>query len=229
MHFAEKREGEGGRAEPAKPIGVNIPYPLNLLFFGSPPVPSAEKFKGRLQTIDDFEEDSSTGIAMARQKAKFEEAAEHYEKYPPDNVSMKRMDTDYRMQRLHALPHFSDFRITPYVVGYDYAKQTKYWHEQWKHCQGNLGDDHPTCKKASWYYVHGSPSVFSSYYEETEELGFHDLTMKYGIKNRPSFLPSYQPVKKNIPGAYEFYNSKTFFEQHLDEHELPKFPFTLVE
>jgi len=118
------------------------------------------------------------------------------------------------------MPHFTDF--TPNAA-FEVAKDRTRWHAwlrvQWAHCVGNLGEDHPTCRKARWYYEYLCGPYYKNYHDELQELGHLDVALKYGMKPRVSFLPQYQPVKKNIPGGYEFYNSETYLNAYNPEGE----------
>ena len=90
MHFAEKREGEGGKAEPVRVFAVNIPFPLDTLVLTPPAEPSAEKFKGRIQQPEDFD-DGPTKVFFERLEQYREKYADHFEKYPEDNVTIKNV------------------------------------------------------------------------------------------------------------------------------------------
>ena len=64
------------------------------------------------------------------------------------------------------------------------------------------------CKKAYWYARKMLFDHIFERFEERRKLGHYDYTLLYGAKPWPEFVPYYQPVKKNRPGAYEFWLSR---------------------
>eukprot|EP00659_Diplonema_papillatum_P015730 gene15730-24028_t len=94
------------------------------------------------------------------------------------------MDWRHRMPRGEAWPVFSDMRPPEFAVAYDSMKEMKYYHDQYQHCAGSLGDDHPTCRKAEWYYMRSRSPVLGGFYEEMGELGHWDTMRKWGVKPR---------------------------------------------
>eukprot|EP00759_Apiculatamorpha_spiralis_P047647 PhF_6_TR4325/c1_g1_i1/m.5830/K02267/COX6B; cytochrome c oxidase subunit 6b len=114
------------------------------------------------------------------------------------------------------LPHFTDFSDVRFAHAHGATTSgcvnklgyNAYW--QWLHCVGNWGKDHPMCKKQRFY---AEKFLFEPILEKLDErlkLGFYDYTVLYGAKPWKQFVPTYQPVKKNRPGAYEFWLSRDF-------------------
>eukprot|EP01064_Diplonema_japonicum_P038940 TRINITY_DN9625_c2_g1_i1.p1 TRINITY_DN9625_c2_g1~~TRINITY_DN9625_c2_g1_i1.p1 ORF type:complete len:226 (+),score=26.31 TRINITY_DN9625_c2_g1_i1:55-732(+) len=207
--MGEKREGICGKAAPANPFWDAV-----VPFTFSKPEPDASKFAQKWFDGTGGEPDSgSPDELVLKMKARFEERnAEHLEKYPLGNIVEKKMGVRHKNPRAVATPVFSDFKRAEYVPGYDYMKLNRFRLDQWNHCVGSLGAEHDTCRKAEWYYRTMSISPIMSFYEEMEELGHFDTSRMWGVKNRRSFIPVYQPVKMNIPGAYEYYRSKHYLD-----------------
>eukprot|EP01063_Lacrimia_lanifica_P037429 TRINITY_DN767_c0_g3_i1.p2 TRINITY_DN767_c0_g3~~TRINITY_DN767_c0_g3_i1.p2 ORF type:complete len:226 (+),score=74.84 TRINITY_DN767_c0_g3_i1:79-756(+) len=169
-------------------------------------------------------------LVLKMHQKRYEANPSHNEKYPDDNTTMTHMRERHRLQRTNVWPEFTDFIRTEYKPGYDVMKYSMYLQRQYVHCVGNLGEDHPTCQKAGWYRHIGTPPTAASWFEEVTELGHFDMGLKWGFKDNVSFLPMYQPVKKNIPGAYEFYRSKTYLEKYdVEGNGEWAYPFIFVE
>eukprot|EP01065_Artemidia_motanka_P042904 TRINITY_DN5834_c1_g1_i2.p1 TRINITY_DN5834_c1_g1~~TRINITY_DN5834_c1_g1_i2.p1 ORF type:complete len:261 (+),score=106.36 TRINITY_DN5834_c1_g1_i2:76-783(+) len=188
----------------------------------SGPVPDAAKFEGKWFGGEDPEDNDAfvTGLAQGMKEGKYgtEKVAEHYKSkgIEMDSVYWRHHAVNggqLEMARPLNLPTFTDLTAnSAFSVAYDMTRWGCWLRQQWGHCKGNLGEDSPTCQKARWYFDMVAAPFWKTYYEELGELGHFEAEEKWGVKPRVSFLPVYQPVKKNIPGAYEFYQS----EQYLD-------------
>eukprot|EP01059_Diplonema_ambulator_P031650 TRINITY_DN587_c0_g1_i2.p1 TRINITY_DN587_c0_g1~~TRINITY_DN587_c0_g1_i2.p1 ORF type:complete len:252 (+),score=55.13 TRINITY_DN587_c0_g1_i2:85-756(+) len=223
--MGEKREGICGKAQPLNPLwDAFFPY------FFTKPEPDPMKFEGKWFFDTDGVPEGPDALLQLRKEKFIEKHADVIEQNPLENIQEKKMGTRHRLPRPDAIPHFSDYRRAEYCPGYDIMKFARFRLDQLNHCIGNLGEDHPTCKKAAWYYRTQNIIPYHTFNEEMEELGHFDTARKWGIKNRRSFIPLYQPVKQNIPGAFEFYRSKRYLDAYDPEGEGEiAFPFTFVE
>eukprot|EP01064_Diplonema_japonicum_P030140 TRINITY_DN5046_c0_g1_i1.p1 TRINITY_DN5046_c0_g1~~TRINITY_DN5046_c0_g1_i1.p1 ORF type:complete len:232 (+),score=62.74 TRINITY_DN5046_c0_g1_i1:55-750(+) len=231
--MGEKRESVVcGKAQPVTFLSYFTG--INNTAYG--PEPNPAKFEDKW-----YGEDGPDGPqeVLLKAKEKYEtKYADHMEKsgWALDNVTMTKgcvNSSTLRMPRPETNPGFTDFQQHGYLVSYCRAKYSYFLLQQLNHCIGSLGEDHPTCQKAAWYYMKGTPSPFASFYEEMGELGHWDTQKKWGVKPRRSFLPFYQPVKENIPGAYEFFRSKNYLDTYDPEMENDdgghSYPFAFCE
>eukprot|EP01059_Diplonema_ambulator_P022291 TRINITY_DN37577_c0_g1_i1.p1 TRINITY_DN37577_c0_g1~~TRINITY_DN37577_c0_g1_i1.p1 ORF type:complete len:251 (+),score=86.71 TRINITY_DN37577_c0_g1_i1:67-753(+) len=228
--MGEKRESVAcGKAQPI--TFFSYFFGIGSTAFG--PEPNPAKFEDKW-----FGDEGPDDVQQLVLKAK-EQFAEKYADqieatgFQLDNVNqtkyMRNAGT-MRQPRPQNGPVFSDFHQMGYNVSYDRAKYMSFLLNQLNHCIGNLGEDHPTCQKAAWYYMKGTTSPFATYLEEMGELGHWDTARVWGIKPRRSFLPFYQPVKQNIPGAYEFYRSKEYLDGYSPDLEGEhSYPFAFCE
>lgn len=197
--------------------------------------PNPAKFEGKWFGGQDPEGADELVQNLYQKRAEQPHRAEHDEKtgMKYDNVYLTKyaaQTSEAKFIRDPAGPVFTDFAQMGYTVSYCRMKYTQFLHTQLAHCIGNLGEDHPTCQKAAWYKAIGTPSVAAAWFEEADELGHFDLTKKYGLKPHASFLPFYQPVKTQIPGAYEFYRSKSYLDGYSPEGDNDiTFPIQFVE
>ncbi|KNH03611.1 cytochrome c oxidase subunit VI [Perkinsela sp. CCAP 1560/4] len=125
-----------------------------------------------------------------------------------------------RPERTFHLPHFTDFQDPRFAHAMGCGKigmQGWLLYHQWLHCVGNWGEDHSMCKKARWYCEKLVHEETMEVYDKKKQLGFYDRTILYGQKPFHGFVPSYQPVKKNRPGAYEWWLSRDF--ENLGEED----------
>lgn len=118
----------------------------------------------------------------------------------------------YKIQRedLPSVPHFSDFNEPIFAGTVNKNKNGILAYYQWLHCIGNWGEEHSTCKKMRWYLERMMPEHWLEKWEEKRALGHFDHTVLYGLKPYKDFEAHYQPVKKNRPGAYEFWLDRNF-------------------
>jgi cytochrome c oxidase subunit 6b len=125
----------------------------------------------------------------------------------------------YRIQReefFGNLPHFADLNDPRFahsdggMTGANKTKQGWLMYFQWAHCVGNWGEDHSMCKKARFYVETMMHEFWLEKYEEKRALGHYDYTIHYGAAPWENFEPTYQPVKKNRKGMYEFWNDRDF-------------------
>eukprot|EP00754_Rhynchopus_humris_P029795 Rhum_TRINITY_DN15235_c20_g1::Rhum_TRINITY_DN15235_c20_g1_i1::g.146260::m.146260 len=216
------RSGEGGKAQPVNLFWHFFPFSVGKTR------PSASKFEGKWHG---GEEPEGPDALNYKEQAKYRELNNATASaFPYDNVSMVEMGTSFREPRNRALPHFTDFTHVSYSTSMNRTAYAHYLKDQADHCVGNLGEDHPTCRKAEWYYAMCGATTTKSYLEDMTELGHFDLARKWGVKNRRSFLPNYQPTKKYIPGAYEFYRSAEYLEKFaLDGSGEWTFPYLIDE
>ncbi len=119
----------------------------------------------------------------------------------------------YKIKRedIGPLPHFTDFQddgLGPTLGRLE--KVGLYWYYQWLHCAGNWGEEHSMCRKMRWYTEKVMHEHWWNMVEEKRKLGFFDYTLLYGYKPFREFVPWYRPVKKNRPGAYEFWLARDF-------------------
>lgn len=121
-------------------------------------------------------------------------------------------------------PHFTDF-LDPRMAhtsggtsGGNIMKQGVMQYYQWLHCVGNWGEEHSMCKKARFYAERMLHDHFLEKLDEKKALGHFDYTILYGAAPWKGFKALYQPVKKNRPGAYEFWQSRDF-ENLLDHSD----------
>jgi len=212
--FAERRgTPEGGLANYAHldpRYGWTIWHQMQTYEF------DAQKFEDRWYGGEDPDEDfDNLGAMLNEKRYKGEYFKEH-------NLTIKKTNPDFHddnvywmkyasrtsqitLPRVRGTPHFSDLHMhAPFAVTYNCARYSLFLYFQWAHCVGQMGADHTTCKKARWWYDKACNPVHYNFFTEMEELGHVDETLLYGIKNRQSFRPMYQPVKTNIPGHFEF-------------------------
>jgi len=124
----------------------------------------------------------------------------------------------YRIgRRDFQLPHFTDFSDPRFAMGHGAQQGGSSNHKmgilnyfQWLHCVGNWGEEHSMCKKARWYAEKMVHEHYLEKWDEKKKLGHFDYTILYGALPWKGFVPTYQPVKKNRPGAYEFWLSREF-------------------
>ncbi|KAJ9447346.1 cytochrome C oxidase subunit VI [Diplonema papillatum] len=184
--------------------------------------PSPQKFEGTW--FDGEEPEGYDAVLQKLLETKKEKLSDYMAEtgFKFDNITQTkylRNSPEMRLPRPQAWPMFSDFQQMGFTISYDRSKYTYYLLTQYNHCVGNLGEDHPTCRKAEWYYKKATPPVYGDFYEEMGELGHWDLAKKWGAKPRTSFMPNYQPVKQNIPGAYEFFRSQDYMDAFNAEGE----------
>eukprot|EP01061_Rhynchopus_euleeides_P009123 TRINITY_DN18273_c0_g1_i1.p1 TRINITY_DN18273_c0_g1~~TRINITY_DN18273_c0_g1_i1.p1 ORF type:complete len:223 (+),score=40.17 TRINITY_DN18273_c0_g1_i1:321-989(+) len=206
--MGEWRTGECGQARP-----FNVFWDLIWPIPASKSRPDPGKFAGKFYRGEEPENESDALIAE-RLAIFHEENANAVAECPIDNVSMTEAGCYHRNVRGTPWPVFSDYQRAELFPGKKGHCQTWFFQEQWMHCVGQLGEDHPTCKKARWYRDTNKGVLQKERYDEWMELGHFDGVMKWGTKSRRSFLPQYQNVKKNIPGAYEFFQSEMYLSKY---------------
>eukprot|EP00744_Colponema_vietnamica_P004484 GILI01006686.1.p1 GENE.GILI01006686.1~~GILI01006686.1.p1 ORF type:complete len:157 (-),score=44.83 GILI01006686.1:153-623(-) len=125
----------------------------------------------------------------------------------------------YRIQReeLGGLPHFNDFMDGRFSGTQNKQKNGTHLYFQWIHCIGNWGEEHTMCKKMRWYLERMMHEFWLEKWEEKRALGHFDYVTQYGMKPYKEFVPMYQPVKKNRPGAYEFWADRDFEPLYTDD------------
>mmetsp|Transcript_21333 Transcript_21333/g.33172 ORF Transcript_21333/g.33172 Transcript_21333/m.33172 type:complete len:177 (-) Transcript_21333:26-556(-) len=119
--------------------------------------------------------------------------------------------------RTKHLPHFTDFNDARFAHASDSGHvqmQGYHLYNQWLHCVGNWGEEHSMCKKARWYVVKNSHPKVIKPLDQKKNMGMFDRTLLYGLDPYPGFVPTYQPVKKNRPGAYEWALARDFEPLH---------------
>ena len=158
--MGERRSSEFGTARP---------YTF-LTYFGigtNRKEPNPEKFEGKWfsgsekSDIDDF---IITKLAER----------DHPE-IPADNVSLRKLCVDTATLQLPSAkmgPHFSDFRWGAYQTGADTDRYVRSLHDQLNHCIGSLGEDHPTCAKARWYFKSSCSPGLGSQLEDVCSFSF---------------------------------------------------------
>ena len=161
--FCEKRVGEGGKAEPFS----YLTYFSKMIFSQSTINPDKHKDRDWFAGEDPLE----VSITMKLLHKHREENQELYEKMGYKLETINQLQTGRgKVGMLHpqekSNPHFSDYVQSAYAVSYDRAKYTVFLKDQYNHCVGNLGEDHPTCRKALWYRQQGTPALYAAHYEE---------------------------------------------------------------
>lgn len=125
----------------------------------------------------------------------------------------------HKIQReeLISLPHFSDFSDGRFAGTQNKQKNGSHLYLQWLHCIGNWGEEHSMCLKMRWYLERMMHEWWLEKWEEKRALGHFDHVVLYGMKPYKEFQPMYQPVKKNRPGAYEFWADRDFEPLYEDD------------
>ena len=106
-------------------------------------------------------------------------------------------------------PMFTDFFDARWAHAHGGKVHNQAWmiYYQWLHCVGNWGEEHSMCQKARFYVHRLMPETELEMMDKKKKLGFFDHIVLYGKKPFKGFEPLYQPVKKNRPGAYEWWSS----------------------
>ena len=124
----------------------------------------------------------------------------------PDSAKYRIPERDFH------LPHFTDFFDARWAHSEGGKSFTQPWlmYYQWLHCVGNWGEEHSMCKKARWYCHALMHETDLETMDKKKKLGFYDHVVLYGKKPFRGFEPHYKPVKKNRPGAYEWWLARDF-------------------
>ena len=147
--------------------------PFNLLkLFGllrptGEPQPS--KFEGKWFGGEDPEGADEVALQLYEKRSELQADEEQKLGFKRDNISQMKhrvMSSDMAQPRPMSGPMFSDYRVGSYVYGYNMKPQADHRHEQWHHCVGQLGEDHPTCQKANWYYRSDAYMSLAGLHEE---------------------------------------------------------------
>lgn len=210
--YGSRREGQAGK-----------PDTMWLSFFwdyghqrGAKPNP--KKFENIWNDGEETPNDFDKTVLSLRMKGEDPECLEwqgdetqlrHRKKYPNwsiDNVYWRHYCVN-SAQGIHhqrsRKPITQDNYNIAYAFQCDQQRAMNWLRNQLDHCIGNLGEDHPTCKKARWHYETRCERTFMNFFNEMDDIGWFDAQKRWGLKMRASLLPVYQPVKENIPGSYE--------------------------
>ena len=126
---------------------------------------------------------------------------------------------DYKKYKLRRedygnFPHFTDFNDPRFSfstgLGGQKMRHGICHYYQWLHCVGNWGEEHSMCKKQRWMVERTMHDFWLEKWEEKRKLGHFDYTLLYGAAPWKDFIPIYKPVKKNIKGAYEYWQDRDF-------------------
>ena len=104
------------------------------------------------------------------------------------------------------------------LMGHVTSLYTRHFHrttlqlqQQYDHCVGQLGEDHPTCQKAGWYLNNDGGVLHKELYTELKELGHYDYVHKWGVKPRRRYaILVLLRLSTSLSEAHQHYYGPTY-------------------